>query len=553
MGNTKKIHYESANKAELEELYKIYTRFRSGDKSALNELFVAVDNRDNNIIVSKKNKRKRMENMDNVLDAEMIIAKAKDEEKNKEEDNWLNSKNEKVVFRFKCLNKMVYNKKIEYLSEVKKTGYENGKKIIKNRNTKYYEGKYDVSDMNSIIYGIVLEVFNGELDDNNCLTLDDKKNKNSICDGVSLLQNISYFTDRIINKRAENSHLDIYEGDYLCDSDDECDDNVKLSLFDQYNLKEFMRLEGSTSRLPMYEEYLEWLKRNNVHKLFKVNACDIQAIIETIMNCRNTFVKDLEGNRDVEIAMRFVKQKKLQKMIKSRHGLNIEQGNISKDLRLIEQKLLDHLFYSLNYRIGEAEESKGIFEKESERFLYELNGKNYIKIFGKTCYLIYDKSVEYLRIYDYKGYFEIVKANEDMIVDILLSKKGKKKYDMINLLSDTENDLVDDKELALYNIADTLITHYRKREEKYINNELKDYRIKVFKSKGDVEWAADLEDDVLKMRLWSRKGVKHPILHIISKENLMVYCGAANFYICDTEDKICYCVPKDRRIISKET
>ena len=31
----------------------------------------------------------------------------------------------------------------------------------------------------------------------------------------------------------------------------------------------------------------------------------------------------------------------------------------------------------------------------------------------------------------------------------------------------------------------------------------------------------------------------------------MVYCGYMNFYFCNTENKVCYYVPKDRRIIGR--
>ncbi|MCM1253241.1 MAG: hypothetical protein NC321_10500 [Clostridium sp.] len=550
MSNTKKMRDESANKAELEELYQIYTRFRLGDKSALNELFVTVNSEDSKIIISRKNERKRMENLDNVLDAEMIMAEEKDKEERREKDNWLNSNNEKVIFRFTCLNKMVYNKKVDYLSEAKSTGYENGEKVA-NRNAKYYTGKYDVSDLNSFIYETVLEIFKSETDENDCLTLDDKKSKTPICDGVSLLQNIKFFTSMRINKRAENSYLDIYEGDYLCDSDDESNDGVKLSLFDQYNLREFMRLEGDTSRLPIYEDYLEWLKRNNVYRLFKVNAYDIQAIIETIMNCPDTFVKDLEGNRDVDIAMRFIKQEELQEMIKSRHDLDIEQENISKDLRLIEQKLLNHLLYSLNYRIGEAEKSKGIFKKESDRFLYALDIKRYIKIFSRTSYEIYNMSIRYIETQDYNGYFDIVKKYEDTVIDIVSLKKGKKKYDMVNLISEKDNDLVDDKTEALLDIAKTLIEYYQNQEKEYRQNGLSEYKQSKHINWNTGFWETELEDEVLKIKLLSNKDVKKPAQHSINKEKLIVYCGYMNFYFCNVEEKICYSMPKDRRIISR--
>ena len=66
-------------------------------------------------------------------------------------------------------------------------------------------------------------------------------------------------------------------------------------------------------------------------------------------------------------------------------------------MEIIEQRLLDHLLYSLNYRIGKAEESKGIYKKESERFLYEADRKSYIKIFNRrgACQILFHCRLTY--------------------------------------------------------------------------------------------------------------------------------------------------------------
>lgn len=546
MGRGNKNKEKITNKEELDKLYEIYMRVQTGDKSALDELFKATDNKQ----ISRAdeiNKEYQMSHMDNILDSEFVL----DMEQSRQEKGWVNSASSKVAFQFPCLNKMLYKKKKRFLSTSKNTGYENGKKTKNNGHSKFYEGEYDISDFNELMYETVIEIFNTKTDENKCLTLDGKKNvENPICDGISLLKNISYFTSRKINKRAKNSYLDVYGMEYG-DKEPQTD----LSDFDKYAFKKFIESERGTSRLAMYAEYLAWLKRNDVHKLFKVNACDIHAIIDTIMNRADIFMKDMSGDNEIGLGMRFVTQEKLQEMIMSRHNINIEQENISKDLEIIEQRLLDHLFYSLNYRIGKAEESKGIYEKESERFLYGLEEMKYIKVFSRTSYKIYNESIRFINsdinIEDFDDYFREIKKYEDMVVDIVSLEKGEKMYDMVNLIFEDNDDLVGDKRKALADIASTVILFYQKKEEEYIQDRLTGYSMKGIAKRGNGCWETKLEDDFLHIKSWSGRNVKKPIRHSIDKEKLMVYCGYVNFYFCNVEDKICYRAPKDRRIVSR--
>lgn len=545
MSNTNKNKSKSPGNDEAEQLYELYIRVQSGDESALNELFTEADSK-HICRLDEMNKEYRLSHMDNVLDSEFVL----DSEKSEQEKEWLDSANSKVIFQFPCLNKMLYKKKKKFISKAKSTGYENKKKKKNYSHSKFYEGEYDISDFNELMYETVIEIFNSKTDENNCLTLDGKRNEGMpICDGVSLLKNISYFTSRKINKRAETSYLDITDMDY---SDKELE---IISYFDKYAMKEYLESEGGTSRLMMYEEYLEWLKENDIHKLFKATACEIKAIIETIMNCDKTFIADTRDGIEKGPGMRFVTQIALKDIIKSRYNINIAQENISKDLEIIEQRLLDHLFYSLNLEIRKADKSEGIYEKESERYLYELDNKAYIKMFNRTSYKIYAGSIMFvnsdINVKDFNIYFDMIIKHKEMILGIISKEKRKKKYDMVNLISDKDYDLVDDKKAALLNIANTMVEFYQKREEEYIRNHFGKYKIKSLKDCDKGLWEAELEEETVNIRLWSSKEVKFPIHCKVNRENVIVYCGYMNFYFCDKERMICYKVPKDRRIIGR--
>ena len=189
MNNTGKYNEELENYDELDKLYQIYMRVQSGDKSALDELFKERNIDDKRTYRADEiNKEYRMSHMDNVLDTELVL----DDERNRQEKEWLNSSDSKVMFQLPCLNKMLYKKK-RFMTRAKNTGYENGKKKQNSGHKKFYDGEYDISDFNELMYETIIEIFNEKTDENNCLTLDGKKNeKNPILDGVSLLRNISY-------------------------------------------------------------------------------------------------------------------------------------------------------------------------------------------------------------------------------------------------------------------------------------------------------------------------------------------------------------------------
>ena len=135
------------NDDEVEKLYQIYMRVQSGEKVALDELFKSVNSKQV-CKADEMNKEYRMSYMDNVLDSEFVL----DNEKNIQEDEWINSSYSKVMFNFSCLNKMLYKKKKRFLHKAKNTGYEEGQKIKNSSHSKFYEGEYDISDFNELPY-----------------------------------------------------------------------------------------------------------------------------------------------------------------------------------------------------------------------------------------------------------------------------------------------------------------------------------------------------------------------------------------------------------------
>lgn len=516
---------------DVDRLYQNYVRYQAGDKSALDEVFMEVGkNVGETMRIVELEEEYKLSHTENVLDAGLM----QDEIEHKQKERKL-----KVVFAFPCLNRMVSKAKYEYSKNGKFTGYENGKKINSGGYKKFHSGKYDTLELEEVMQEIVIKLFQGRLSGSNI----------DITDGVAFLRNIKYYLSKEIGNYNEVLVCNIPET-YIDTKDGE-----ERSYFDQYSKLIWMQSENKMSRILPYSEYFEWMRRNDVRSLFKANASDIGAIIETIMNREDTFIRNRKGKADLEIGMRLATQKTLQEIIKCRHGINIEQENISKDLELIEQRLLDHLFYSLNYRIGKAAKSEGIYDKESERCLYELDKKAYVKMFNRAGYEIYEKSIRFidgeLNGSDFDHYFNAIKKYEGTVLSVVSKEKGKKKYDMVNLISDNDYDLVDDKTGALLNIAYAMISFYQKRENEYRRNHFGEYKMKGLKDWKNGVWEADLQNENLDIKLWSSKNIKKPIERSINKERLMVYCGYRNFYFCDVESIICYSLPKEKRIITR--
>ena len=88
---------------------------------------------------------------------------------------------------------------------------------------------FDVSDIRETAYLIVTEIFYAVPDSNNCIAIDGYKSKIPIIDENTLLQNISYFLDRICNGRGALTYMDISEHAKVTNVNNETEE---ISLFD---------------------------------------------------------------------------------------------------------------------------------------------------------------------------------------------------------------------------------------------------------------------------------------------------------------------------------
>lgn len=521
------IRIKQVQTSDAEELYQEYLKYQNGDKSALDRIFFEEKDRLQELTNKYYSSLSGTEYMDNVLDSEFIKAEIADEQK---------KHNSKVKFRFTCLNRILSNAKWAYNKDYIDTCYRDGIRV-KGGYRKFHEGKYDTFDIQELMIEILIKIFQGKLISNNPIT-----------NATTLLENIKYHLGREIGKANEILHKNIPESKKSIDGDGE---ETYHSYFDEFSEKRWMDSQRDFDRLLVYSDSLKWIIKNDIHKLFRGDSDDIHAIIDGILGYKHMFKsKNQEGlTKDP--------YKKLQEYILNATGRNILDNNISMDLGVMEQKLLNHLMYALNYEIIKAPENSNLSKNESKRLLKELDLKRYFKLFGRESMNIYEYCTDYLKsvnYYSYKNFLMALKRYDDIIFPILEKVKGKKKYDMINLLTYDMDVIEENIYKVASNIAETLVTHYQKIEKEYICNFLDQYNIiDRFGTGKSKYWQANYSDKKkrLILKFFSEADIKHPVNVKFKKKELLLYEGYQDYYFCNTESKCCYCVPKDKRVIRK--
>ena len=538
---------KNVNSDEIALIYDLFRRCQAGDKSVLNCLFKTQNSRISRIDeLAEEYRVKRLE--DSALNPEM--EKLNWEYEN--EDRNAGFKNENVVFAFDILNKMLFNMKKAYSKGSLETGYENGVEKEHRAYKKYHSGECDISELSEIMYEVIISIFLSEPDGNGCVTLNSKKNKVPIIDGVSLLKNISYFCCIQINEGQSKRCDDVPETE---DREDDLQ-SESFSRFDGYSFVKWQHEEterwnnhGEILRLLVYADVLEWLRkhRESIKILFKSDSYEVQAIIDTILSNKEAFVYGDNGY------LQLITQKELQQLIYEKTGIKVVQSNISIAIKLIEKRLIDHLLYSLNYKIVDTKkDQKGSEVKTGD--LQALNPKKYFKLFGRESMFIYKICSTYHKGTNKDRFLDCIMEHADVVIPVLSVVKGRKKYDMINMING-DLDVIDSNVSygqILSDIVHTLIRDFKDVEAAKITELKKKYKVADrFVSGKSQMWEADIQDDYLRIRFWASENTKHPVWCKIKLNNLLVYEGYENFYICDESEMLCHLMPKCRRVITK--
>ncbi len=401
--------------------------------------------------------------------------------------------------------------------------YQNPGIDTKGKFKKYYAGEFDVSEIPSIMAECVIKVFSGKWDS-------EKSKKMEITDEISLAANIKYCFTKDINT-INFDREDII----LCGSGEE-------EIFDKNNLLELNLTnenDADSRYYDVYRESLSWLKCNNLLDLFKSGADELAAIVKTICDCKSTFSKK---DDDLDY-LSFITQEELAKLIESHCGYTIQQGNISRDLKSAERKILDFLFWGLNYKLTTSGQN---------RILNAVYPFRFVDLFLRESRFLYnwcnnqDTICELNKAEDYK----------ETVLGIVWDNKGKcSKYDRWNLVDGNYDILNDSEDKILADVKNVMRNYYKDAEEKEIKKVVGGCHRKDCYIKSDSTlWEARFDSNCEKLSIsfWRDNTAQKPTKNItILTKSLIIYNTLTSYIICDTDIQEYYRLPKNRRVIVK--
>lgn len=420
-----------------------------------------------------------------------------------------------VGLKHNCLSAILYNTRERYNS---------ASVSIKNNHKKYFPGEYDISDLNEMMYLILTELFIGELDKGKCATIGSETSNIPLTDGEALLKNISFFLDKQLNSRGKRAYKDI---GYTCNDDT---DNEELSLMDVHSARKWYGDKGKTARKWIYADILRLFEKDigTVYDLYNADSTAIRATIKTVLECKDSFVDD-----------EFLSQEEFCEMVERYTGKHIQRNNLPQCFTIIKQRIMDYLMFSLNYDIG----SGGLFTQRESKLYFRMFGRQQIELY-KLC-------VDFKRI-GCKKFIRNIKKYDHIILPVIEKKSGKLKYDMVNLLQGQRDVLNEPPGKIAKEILAVLLSYFKENEKKKIQGELQGYMFNDRFSAGKAKyWNIDLDENEMKIKLWARASVKYPVKITINRKSLLVYDGFRNYYVCDTQKRIAYCLPKEQRKVIK--
>lgn len=421
---------------------------------------------------------------------------------NKDELNKLfdSDNNGCATFRFDCLKKLVNCVKSTFASEEKQT---------RNKHRKYYSGAFDMSDINEVAYLTITEVFYTEPDEEKCVSVNGIRSKVPITDGKSLIQNISFFLDKLCNCRAATTYKDVSEN--TKNKDTGKDDEISLS--DKLPPKRLWQSHGEVSRNRKCADVLRFLQ-NDIYAafdLFNTDSCNVKAIIKTVLEKPETFFES-DGHYEM------VQYKKLCEIVEDYTGVHIWENNISSCLTIIKERILDYLYLCPG-------QHKNIFCMDDSE--------------------IYNGCAEFK---DWKSFSEMLCQHDEFIIN------WKKQFDLSNNqrnLLGGNIELMDKSPRAVASeLAKNIELQYRIMESRWMLELIKEYHLENKLSDDKIKyWDANYNKlkQEIKLIFYSHENVKHPIEVKADLQDIIIYEGFTKYVMCDAESKVAYILLKDRR------
>lgn len=371
---------------------------------------------------------------------------------------------------------------------------------------------FDVSDIRETAYLIVTEIFYAVPDSNNCIAIDGYKSKIPIIDENTLLQNISYFLDRICNGRGALTYMDISEHAKVTNVNNETEE---ISLFDwQPPNKLRQTVDGKVALRRECAEVLQLFQDNmiEVFSLFNADSVGVKALIKTILENEQTFY-ECDGSLEM------IEQTDLCDLIENYTGVRIWKNNLSNIVATIKTRLVQYLYII-------PEKHRYIFGKDNTEVL-------------NLC----------LRHKDWKEFRQGLCNHDDFI---FWWNDGFKETENQKSLLRCSVGLEDPAKVA-GTWANEIITWFEIQELEWLVKLSKDYEIRDISEENVKYWNFRYSEKSgqIKLFFYSSENVKHPREVKMVADDVVVYQGYRQYYICDAKKGVAYVLPKNCRKIMK--
>lgn len=406
-----------------------------------------------------------------------------------------------AIFRFDCLKKLVNRAKSTFVNEGKET---------KGKHRKYYTGSFDTSDIEEMTYLIVTEIFYAVPDDEKCISIENVKSVVPITDGKSLMQNISYFLDKLCNCRASITFKDISENTNNKDTGKEREIKLSDAIL---RPKKLIESHGEVSRNRKSMDVLHFLKKDIyvAFDLFNSDSCNVKAMIKTVLEKPETFF-EYDGHYEM------VQNKMLCEMVENYTGVHIWENNVSTCFGTIKERIFDYLYICPG-------QHKNIFCMDDSE--------------------VYHACAEFK---GWKSFIEALCEHDEFIIN------WKKQFDLSNNqrnLLGGNIDLMDKSPgVVAAELAENIELQYRVKETRWILELMKEYHLENKLSDDKIKyWDANYNKlkQEIKLIFYSHENVKHPIEVKADLQDIIIYEGFTKYVVCDAESKVAYILLKDRR------
>lgn len=371
-----------------------------------------------------------------------------------------------------------------------RTSFEREEMSTKYNHKKYYPGSYDTSDLESMINLLLVEIFEAEPDSTGCITVNGVRSKKPIVDGESLICNLSFFADSEMNLFGKVTFFEKSKED------------IDTTEYQEVISKK--ETESKRIHLGSYREcsgMKDIVGSSEMYDLFNTSSSNVLAVLFTLLKAPEVFEK-------CENDMKLVEQEKICRVIEDYTGVHIWKNNLSACFNTIESNLLNYAYIC----------------QSCHKYVFGVD----------------DTEVYWLcQLSNREEFIKQLRKHEDFLYNMKFTASEKDLVFGTKIIPE-EAEILREKILKILEFKEQLFEEELAEKFEMVND---------FVKKSFNHWNSNINqrNKYLKLFLYSRENVKHPIEKKINIDDLIVLDGFGKFWICDQCNNKCYILPKKFR------